>query len=141
MIAGSDALLRCISLDLRFAHLPGGSWPYVSNVIPILIREHPEITWRLYYNAWSPPQQEILNNLHTEFTLGHGLGALRQFAEWSRQPGRHDSRCHETDQEQPTTDQEALPQGAAYDVLGRAHRDGNAPFVVAVPHHEETFRR
>lgn len=60
-------MLRCISFDLRFAHLPGGSWPYVSNVIPILIREHPEITWRLYYNPWSPPQQEILNNLHTEF--------------------------------------------------------------------------
>ena len=66
-MSGSRAVLRCVSFDLRFAHLPGGSWPYVSNVVPILIREHPEITWRLYHNPWSPPQQEILRLLQTEF--------------------------------------------------------------------------
>ncbi len=82
-----------------------------------------------------------LGDLHPQFAVGHGLGSLGQFAERLCQPRRHDSRRHQTEQEQAATDQESLPHGAAHDVLGRAHRDGNTPFIVAIAHHEETFRR
>ncbi len=53
-----------ISFDLRFAHLPWGSWFYVSEVIDVLVREHPETYWRIYHNPSSPPQQEIVRRLN-----------------------------------------------------------------------------
>ena len=55
-----------ISYDLRFAHLPCGSLPYVSNVIRILVRRHPETSWRIYHNTWSAPQQEIVRLLQRD---------------------------------------------------------------------------
>ncbi|MCF7958660.1 MAG: glycosyltransferase family 4 protein [Phycisphaerae bacterium] len=52
-----------VSFDIRFAHLPCGSWPYVSNVLWLMVADHPESQWRIYHNPWSPPQQDIINRL------------------------------------------------------------------------------
>jgi len=52
-----------VSYDLRFAHLPGGSWFYVSELIELMVRAHSETAWRIYHNPYSPPQQEIIRRL------------------------------------------------------------------------------
>ena len=67
-----------VSYDLRFAHLPCGSWPYVANVIEILMGEHPETQWRVYHNDWSPPQQEIVETLRSRFSGENGRLELRK---------------------------------------------------------------
>ncbi|MBN2211288.1 MAG: glycosyltransferase family 4 protein [Sedimentisphaerales bacterium] len=59
-----------VSFDLRFAHLPWGSWFYVSEVIDVLVREHPETVWRIYHNPSSPPQQDIIQRLQTYTAKG-----------------------------------------------------------------------
>jgi len=65
-----------ISYDLRFAHLPGGSWPYVSQLIWILVRDHPETQWRIYHNPWSVPQQEIIQHLQQEHPSQAGTAGI-----------------------------------------------------------------
>jgi len=52
-----------VSYDLRFAHLPCGSWPYVSQVIEIMVRQYPQTAWKIYHNPSSKPQQEIVRRL------------------------------------------------------------------------------
>jgi len=56
-------LLDCISFDLRFAHLPGGGYAYVTQLLPALLELCPHIRWRLYYNPASAAQQSILQRL------------------------------------------------------------------------------
>ena len=52
-----------ISLDLRFAHLPGGGRVYVQKLAPALVEAHPEIHWRLYHNRFCSHQQQIIQQL------------------------------------------------------------------------------
>lgn len=52
-----------ISLDLRFAHLPGGGRVYVQKLAPALVATHPQIHWRLYHNRFCPHQQQIIQLL------------------------------------------------------------------------------
>ena len=52
-----------ISLDLRFAHLPGGGRVYVQNLAPVLVSTHPQVRWRLYHNRFCPHQQQIIQQL------------------------------------------------------------------------------
>ena len=62
-----------VSYDLRFAHLPCGSWPYVSQVIEIMSREYPQTQWKIYHNPTSQPQQDIVRRLKSLCgNAGHG---------------------------------------------------------------------
>jgi len=52
-----------ISLDLRFAHLPGGGRVYAQKLAPALVATHPQVHWRLYHNRCCPHQQQIIQQL------------------------------------------------------------------------------
>ncbi len=55
-----------ISYDLRFAHLPCGSWPYVYNAIKLMSAAHPADHWRVYYNDYDQPQLRIVGLLREQ---------------------------------------------------------------------------
>lgn len=59
-----------ISFDLRFAHLPGGGRVYAWKLLRTLIKQYPQIEWKLYYNPWSQPQNEILLKLRQKHSSG-----------------------------------------------------------------------
>ncbi|MBI9017148.1 MAG: glycosyltransferase family 4 protein [Phycisphaerae bacterium] len=60
-----------ISYDFRFANLPCGSWPYVSNVIAIIAREYPLTQWNIYHNSWCASQMRIVNIIKDDFAAEH----------------------------------------------------------------------
>jgi len=55
-----------ISFDLRFASLPGGGRVYAQKLLPALVREYPELQWRIYHNPQCRFQQEIIRQIKGE---------------------------------------------------------------------------
>jgi len=54
------------SFDIRFASRSGGCTVYTAQLIRAMVREYPDVRWRLYANTGSGPQEDLIRRIREE---------------------------------------------------------------------------